>query len=122
MKVETAPGYFEKTQDRNYEQEEIWHRQMLDSGFKYNDEFDFYYSEDGALIGDTIVSIESLSEYPGYAECIEFGYEFSYGKPTPFGLNCGNTRAIYCKNYQEIVNKYRITEQTGIDVGSSKLR
>lgn len=122
MKVETAPGHFEKTQNRNYAQEEIWHKQMLDSGFKYDEEYDFYYSEDGALMGDATVSIESLLEYPKYAECVSHGYEFSYGKPTPFGLSRGNTRAIYCKNYQEIVSKHRTAEQIGIDDSSSKLR
>ncbi len=111
VKVETKPGHFLKTQDRNYDQEEIWHRQMINAGFKYNEAHDFYYSEEGALMSDSPISIESLLEYPQYTDCATLGYDISYGKPTPFGLSQGNTRAIYCRNYQDILRKHLATEQ-----------
>ena len=46
----------------------------------------------------------------------------AYGKPTPLGLSRGNTRAIYCKNYEEIINKYRTAEQIEVIDSSSKFR
>ena len=92
IKVETKPGHFLKTQDRNYEQEELWHRQMLDSGFKYDEEYDFYYSEDGALMADTDTSIEEYVAIPKYSKCLDRGYEISYGAPTPLGKQFGHQR------------------------------
>ena len=100
-----------KTSERDLKQEQEWHAQMLNAGFQYNSTHDFYYSADGALMSDSQISIESLLTYPAFDGCKELGYEIDYGFPTPFGLAQGNKRAIYCKNYKEIVSKHRTTEQ-----------
>ena len=110
---ESVPGHFTRTQERDLKKEEEWHNQLLESGFSYNDEFDFYYSEDGALMTDTDTSIEEFVTTPRYSECLERGYEISYGSPTPLGKQFGHQRALYCKNYQEIINSLIQENQTG---------
>ena len=101
---ETVPGHFTRTQERDLEKEDKWHNQLLEAGFSYNEEFDFYYSKDGALMTDTDTSIEEFVAIPRYSECFDRGYEISYGDPTPLGKQMGYQRALYCKNYQEIIN------------------
>ena len=109
---ESAPGHFTRTQERDLKKEEEWHNQLLESGFAYNEEFDFYYSEDGALMADTDTSIEEFVTIPRYSGCLERGYEISYGSPTPLGKQFGRQRALYCKNYQEIINSLTNENQT----------
>ena len=47
---------------------------------------------------------EEIMATPGYSECINRGYQISYGAPTPLGKRLGNQKALYCKNYQEIID------------------
>ena len=109
---ESVPGHFTRTQERDLKKEEEWHNQLLESGFAYNEEFDFYYSEDGALMADTDTSIEEYVAIPKYSECLDKGYEISYGAPTPLGKKFGHQRALYCKNYQDIINSLTNENQT----------
>ena len=108
---ETVPGHIIRTQERDLKQEQVWHAQLLNAGFKYNEAHDFYYSHDGALMSDSPISIESLLEYPNYSNCRDLGYDIAYGSPTPQGLSRGLQRAIYCRNYQEILERHKATEQ-----------
>ena len=108
---ETVPGHFIKTQERDLKQEQVLHAQLLNAGFKYNEAHDFYYSHDGALMSDGPISIESLLEYPNFSKCSSLGYDIAYGSPTPQGLSHGLKRAIYCRNYQDILNKHKATKQ-----------
>ena len=100
-----------KSIDRNYDTEYIWHRALLDAGFGYNETHDFYFSKDGALMSDSGISIEELCTYPKFSECVQRGYEMVYGDPTPDGISRGITRAIYCKNYKDIVARHRETPE-----------
>ena len=111
---ERVPGHITRTQNRDLKQEEEWHNQLLDAGFAYNEEFDFYYSKDGALMLDTDDSIEKFVSIPRYSECLDRGYEISYGDPTPLGKQLfGCKRALYCKNYQEVINNLIQENQEG---------
>ena len=62
-----------KTSDRDFEKEELWHKQMLDGGFKYNEEFNFYFSKDGALMDDTNATLAEYFSNERHLECITNG-------------------------------------------------
>lgn len=102
---ETVPGHYEKTKERDYATEEKWHNEMLEAGFKYNEEFNFYYTEEGALMIDGMGNIEDYMAMPKYKDCDS--YDVVYGKPTPLGQEFDMDRAIYCKNYEEVVENYK---------------
>ena len=104
-------GQVVKSNQRDYEKEDKYHREMLNFGFSYNTTHDFYYSKDGTLMSDSPISIESLLSYPTFLGLDKEGYEIGYGSPTPLGMKEGYNRAIYCKNYEDILERHRNTEQ-----------
>ncbi len=105
-----------RTQIRDAEKEERFHLALLGFGLEYDPEYDFYYSDEGALMSDAGTSIEELIKYPWYKDCLGEGYEMVYGKPVPVLSGNQSGRAIYCKNYREIVAKYKqITEQNDLE-------
>ena len=105
---EPVPGHYTRTHERDFKQEEEWHKLLLDAGFEYNEEYDFYYSDEGALMSETMEPIENLIKSQKYSECIPRGYEMSYGKPTPLGQRfMGSSRAIYCTNYKQIIDNLK---------------
>ena len=110
-KLETVPEHYLKIKERDFETENQWHMELINAGFTYNSVHDFYYSSDGALMSDSGISIKHLLEYPGIQECNELGYELVYGRPTPAGGRYGINRAIYCKNWQTVLNKHRDTAE-----------
>lgn len=110
-KNKTLGGIVVKTDEEDFNEEQKWHCELLKAGFNYNEAHDFYYSSEGALMSDSDISIDSLLLYPEYSKCVELGYDIVYGRPTPQGLESGAKRAIYCKNYQEILQRHRQTEQ-----------
>jgi hypothetical protein len=95
------------TRDRDYAKEEKWHQQMLNAGFQYNEEYDFYYTDEGALMLDQITPTEDYMNIPVIAECSALGYELGYGAASPFGKEGGYSLGLYCKNYEEILEKYK---------------
>ena len=95
------------TRDRDYEKEEKWHQKMLDAGFQYNEEYNFYYTDEGALMIDQIAPNEDFMTIPVIAECAAAGYEMGYGKASPFGIENGYNTGLYCKNYEEILERYK---------------
>lgn len=103
-----------KTSDRDFETEELWHKQMLDGGFKYNEEFNFYFSKDGALMADTNATLAEFFTIQYYANCISNGYEVSIGEASPLGKMCGLKNGIYCKNYQEVIANLTSEKETGM--------
>lgn len=108
-----------RTQIRDAEKEERFHLALLSSGFEYNPEYDFYFSDEGALMSDAGTSIEELTKYPWYKDCLEEGYEMVYGNPIPVLSGVKTGKAIYCKNYREILARYKqITEQNNLGQNS----
>ena len=103
-----------KTSDRDFEKEELWHKQMLDGGFKYNEEYNFYFSKDGALMDDTNATLAEYFSNERHLECITNGYEVAVGEASPLGKMCGLKNGIYCKNYLEVIENLEREKETGM--------
>ena len=86
---------------------EIRHIELLNDGFEYNNEYDFYYNEYGALVYEGPCDLESFLNIWWVKKLTDLGYEFGYGIPSTMGRMRGHRKSIYCTNYQQIVEKYK---------------
>ena len=82
---ETTPCYFEKTKNWDYKQE-VWRNEIL---------------EEGTSMIDIIINIEGYMAMPKYKDFAS--YDVVYGRPSLLEQEFYMDRAIYCKNYEEVI-------------------
>ena len=116
MHVKNPLGSTTIVQKRDVEAEEKHHNELLEAGFSYNEALNFYYSDDGALMSDSSITLEELKKYPNFKDCDKLGYVLGYGKPTPTAKSLGYKRSIYCQNYEEIIEILKENQDTEMSI------
>ena len=90
-----------------FREHDTMHDSLINDYFNYNEEYDFYYNEYGALVYEGPFDMEEFLKLWWVKELLALGYKFGYGVSTPAKRMRGTKKAIYCTNYEEILEKYK---------------